>query len=63
MSYGYGARARLQAEVISLKRWSPRQITVGPGWPSCLRPRKPPSLAIMRVASIEVGGSGGGVLV
>lgn len=46
--------------MISLRRFKPRQMTVAPGWPSPLRPRKPPNLATMRIASPSVGGVWGG---
>ena len=47
---------RYQVAAISCKRCQPRQITVMPGSPSPLRPRKPPSLAIQRTACRTVGG-------
>jgi len=47
-------------EAAAYTWFRPRQRTVGPGWPSPLRPRKPPSLATMRMASPRVGGVAGG---
>jgi hypothetical protein len=41
---------RSQVAAMSLKRCQPRQVTIGPGLPSPLRPKKPPSLAIQRTA-------------
>src|SRR5437016_2891549 len=47
--------------VMSSNRCSPRQITVAPGSPSLLRPRKPPSvIAIKRTNSRSFGGWTGG---
>ena len=46
----------VKVSVISSSRWMPRHRTVGPGSPSPLRPIKPPSLAIIRMASLRVGG-------
>ena len=54
---------RYQVAAISCKRCQPRQITVMPGSPSPLRPRKPPSLAIQRTACRTVGGDSGNAVV
>ncbi len=48
-----------QPWTMSHSRRQPRQSVLGPGSPSPLRPRKPPSLAIMRTAARIVGGCAG----
>jgi hypothetical protein len=51
--------ARYQMSAISCNLCQPRHITVMPGSPSRLRPRKPPNWAIHRTACRTVGGVGG----
>src|SRR4030067_1149708 len=47
--------------VISSSRCNPSQSDFVPGSPSDLRPRKPPRLATMRIASRNVGAFSGGI--
>lgn len=54
---------RYQVSAISCNLCQPRQITVMPGSPSRLRPRKPPNWAIQRTVCRTVGGADGNEVV